>query len=67
MSWQEEIRDEGMALGQRKMFLNLLRQRFGEPTAAVAARIADATIDQLSAWTTRFFSSSSAEELVGLG
>ena len=76
MSWQEQLRAEGELRGraeaeargrrteQRRIFLSLLRQRFGEPSAEVMARVDAASTELLSAWTDRFFAATSVDELL---
>lgn len=64
MSWTTEIEARGEARGKREMFLSLLSQRFGAPSAAVLARVEAASTEQLTEWTERFFRADSAEELV---
>lgn len=49
------------------MFLSLLRQRFGEPSADVIARVEAASTETLSAWTDHLFAATSVDELVGTG
>ena len=66
MSWTSEIEARGEARGKREIFLSLLQQRFGPLTPDVLTRVNDASVDELTAWTERFFRAASAEELVGL-
>lgn len=74
MSWQEQLIAQGRAegeaggeaRGQRALFMTLLRQRFGEPSAAVALAVEEASTEALTAWAERFFRASSPEELLGL-
>ena len=69
MTWQEQIEARGEARGrenQRRMFLSLLRQRFGAISTTVEARVAAASTDELTAWTEGFFAASSPEQLLGL-
>ena len=48
------------------MFLNLLRQRFGDLSTGVTDRVHAASMDDLTAWSDTFFRANTAEELVGL-
>ena len=79
MSWQDQLMAQGEAIGeargeargrraeQRRMFLSLLRQRFGEPSTDVIARVEAASTETLTAWTDRFFSATSVDELLADG
>ena len=52
---RQEGRQEGLREGRQEAMVDmlalLLNQRFGEPDAAVRARLAGATVEQLTAWT----------------
>ena len=69
MTAGEELIQEGFEKGfekaKRGTLLDLLRQRFGsEVNAAVEARLAAASVLQISKWLGHFVSSSSLAELL---
>ena len=69
MNWHEREVNLGERRGERnaerRVFLKLLRLRFGELPAAVVARIEAAEVPELDLWTERVVTASRLDEVLG--
>ncbi len=61
---RREGRQEGEARGKREMLLLLLRQRFGRLPAAILARVNEAGVADLDAWSGRVLTASSLVDVL---
>jgi flagellar biosynthesis/type III secretory pathway protein FliH len=59
----KEGREEGREEGRREMLLQLLTAKFGPVPAAAAARIQEAALAELEAWTPRVLTAASVAEV----
>ena len=64
---REEGLQEGHREGHREILLQLLSVKFGPPSEAVRARIAQAEADTLLEWSTRVLTATTAEEVIAAG